>query len=150
MKPATRDHLIFLGRTFYFWISMPFHMLILLLGLPIFPILLHLTLLTFDPCWPLKPHTLLLSPHLFVILAAGTQGGCLIPWIVSRGGYACLLWGLLRWPKAISPVASLVHDGCVICSSGLVLSHVDKGETFLVWIEPRFLLFSGSLIYAHH
>lgn len=46
--------------------------------------------------------------------------------------------------------SGLSYDEHVTCFSGVAVSHVDKGQTFLVWIEPLFLLFPGPLIRAHH
>lgn len=53
--------------------SMCFLILILLLGLSTFSILFYLTLLSFDPCWPPKPHTFSFSSNLCASLTAGSR-----------------------------------------------------------------------------
>lgn len=127
MKSSIRDHLMFPGCTFSFWSSMPFHMLILLLGLPILPVLVYLTLLTFDPCWPLKPHTLLLSPYLCAILAASSSS------LEQFSEWPCQpTWKAFEMAnEPLSPVASLAYDGYVMCSSGLAVVMWTRDRHFL-------------------
>lgn len=133
MKSAIRDHVMFPGCDFFLQTSVLFHILILLLGLSILPVPFYLALLTSDPCWPLKLHTLSLSPTFVQPLQLAPQ---VVPSPPDQSPEDFEMANEL-----FSLVSSLASGECVMCSSGLVISHVTKGWTFLMWTGPLFFLF---------
>lgn len=147
MKSATRDHLIFPGCIFFFFFTklFAFHISILLLGLSFFLILFYLTLLTFDPCWLLKPHTLSFSPYLHTTLASGTQGGYLIPWTAYWDGQAYLLWGLWDgWWDLLIDVLFCIWWMCDVllwvalkpCGQRMYIPYVNGTPLFSFPVDP--------------
>lgn len=73
----------------------------------------------------------LCNPHCW------SQGGHLIPWTAPRGA--------LRWSARLLTADLLESDACVMSSSGLLLSHVDKGWAFLAWMGPVFFFSPWTL-----
>lgn len=147
MKSATRDHLIFPGCIFFFFLQSS----LLSISQSCCLVCPSSSYSSIWLCWPLIPvdlsslipyhspptfiQPLLLAPR--VVTSSPEQPTEMAKPIYSEGfemaGETFLL------------MCSFASDECAMCSSGLLLSHVDKGCTFLMWMGLLFFLFLWTL-----